>query len=513
VIIKLIPIKTKTRLSSVIQYIATDKGRIEDHKVQGVFHNVKSRELTDIQNEFEHNYNEYASKRSNGNMALHGIISLHPNESEKVDLETMDDITSTLLENAYPHALGFGTHHLSENHRHSHFIVSANDLMSKTSTRLSRQRLFEVHKGMIEYVKGKHPEIKVSIDISQWGRKLNNEKDYYMKKRNSDLILQKEALREKINEFLTYSRSSKEFYALLEFEGIKTYSRNDKVQGILFGENDQKIRLSRLGVEQEFLDLKDKLNERLEEIGNKDPYAKDEILSYALRQTDQDIIEQLQRHEAFEWLKELPLDEGRDLQNSLATDHYTYDQNDTSGNPTGIKSDFILEHENDQKLLEKEAEQDLDNEFARIMNLPVHEETKEIEKDQGSVNEWHADGNKEVEKVNKKIDVDLPTEDELAGSAERQEEVKQWEIEEFERLREIGEFDKWEQEMEFRQLENEQDLRNDLSDMNSENDVDQGDGLEDMDEDIELENDIDELDNETDNDIDADNDMDMDSEP
>jgi hypothetical protein len=402
VIIKLIPIKTKTRLSAVINYIATDKGRIEDHRKQGIFHNIKHKDLENIQNEFEHNYHEYASKRSNGNIAMHGIVSIHPTERDKIDLEKMDDITQTLLNKAYPQALSFGTHHLSENHRHSHFIVSANDFMSKTSTRLSKQRLFEVHKHMLEYVKEKYPQLKTHIDISQWGKKLNNEKDYYMKKRNPEVKLTKEELKERINEILSFSHSSKEFFALLEFEGFKTYSRNEKVQGILFGENEQKIRLSRLSIEHEQLDEIDKWNERLEELGKINPNAKESILEqYSYGQSEKGIYEQIEKYEVDEQLKTL---EGKE--ELKAVDHYTYDLNDISSSPTGMNLNEVY----DTEVETKTSEQELDEEFSRIMNLPIQSEEKEtdIQNDLNVVSD-----NSEMENDSQDLDDEIESENDI----------------------------------------------------------------------------------------------------
>ncbi len=265
-IIKLIPVKTKSRLASILNYIATDKGRIEDYKNQGLFHNVKSIQLEDLRKEFEYNYDEYAGKRSNGNIAMHIIQSVSPLDKDKMSLEIMDDITSALLNKAYPHALAFGAHHKEQSHWHTHTIVSANEFMSKTSTRLSKEKLFETHKYILNYVHEKYPELMTTIDISNWGKKLHNEKEYYMKKRNPDLKLTKEELQEKVQDIFRTCESSKQFYALLEFDGFQTYNYKDRVQGIYFGDDNKKMRFSRLGIEQEHIEAIDKQYERILEL-------------------------------------------------------------------------------------------------------------------------------------------------------------------------------------------------------------------------------------------------------
>jgi hypothetical protein len=77
-IIKILPIKTKSRIGGVLNYITKDKGRIKDYKSFGIYHNLLHSDILNIQNEFENNYNLYAKKRSNGNIALHIIkVFLH----------------------------------------------------------------------------------------------------------------------------------------------------------------------------------------------------------------------------------------------------------------------------------------------------------------------------------------------------------------------------------------------------------------------------------------------------
>lgn len=336
-IIKLVPIKTKAKLSNVINYIATDKGRIEDYKNQGVFHNVKSLELSNMRKEFEVNYDDYANKRSNGNIAMHIIQSVSPLDKDTMTIEMMDDITSNFLNMAYPKALGFGTHHKEQSHWHTHTIVSANELMSKQSTRLSKEKLFEVHKSMLDYIHEKYPELKTNIDISNWGKKMHNENDYYMKKRNPNFKLTKEEVQEKVQDIFRTCESSKQFYAVLEFDGFKTYTYKDNVYGILFGEDEKKLRFSRIGIDQEQIAELDKQYERLQELEKLNPGNK-----------------------------------------TMTLDHYTYDLNDMRGNPDGQDPD----NKTDEEIELEEAI--LNAEFAEIMNYAIEEQevikTGEIEK-------------------------------------------------------------------------------------------------------------------------------------
>lgn len=267
-IIKILPIKTLGGIARLAEYIAIDKGNIKDYRNQGVFHNVLSTSLKKIVWEFRNNYQIFARKRSNGNKAIHIILSMSPLDYDKMTVEKMDDIVQTYLEKAYPHALAFGSHHQHEKHFHSHIMVSPNELMSKTSTRLSKQDLRAIHLEMLGYIRENHPELSTDIDKENWGRKLHSEKAYYKEKRNPNLKLTRAELSEKVQELFRQSESSQQFFNLLKEQGYTTYNLKDKVQGVFWndGTSEKKMRFARLGIEKEkFLEL-DKQADRLKEL-------------------------------------------------------------------------------------------------------------------------------------------------------------------------------------------------------------------------------------------------------
>lgn len=265
-IIKAIGVKTNTSVKNVLNYIASDKGRIENYLNQGVFHNLNNTDLEAISHEFIVNYDDYARKRSDGNRALHIMLSVSPLDRNKMSIEIMDDIVHQYLTTAYPSALAFGTHHKSQSHWHSHLLVSANELMSQKGTRLSKQRLKEVHMTMIEFLKEKYPELTIGIDTRNWGKKLHNEREYYQKKRNPGIKLTKDELSQKVQDIFRTSSNSQEFYHNLQSEGFETYNYNDRVQGVYWGGENKKMRFSRLGVEFKKIEELDVQSERLEEI-------------------------------------------------------------------------------------------------------------------------------------------------------------------------------------------------------------------------------------------------------
>ncbi len=265
-IIKAVGVKTNTSVKNVLTYIATDKGRIENYLNEGVFHNLNSTDLEDISHEFITNYDNYARKRSNGNKALHIMLSVNPLDRDRMNIDIMDDIVNHYLKTAYPSALAFGTHHKSHSHWHSHLLVSANELMSERGTRLSKQQLKEVHMQMIDFLKEKHPELTIGIDTQNWGRKLHSEREYYQKRRNPGIRLIKNELSQKVQDIFKVSSSSEEFYHNLTSEGFETYNFKDKVQGVYWATGNKKMRFSRLGLDFERIKELDVQDERLQEL-------------------------------------------------------------------------------------------------------------------------------------------------------------------------------------------------------------------------------------------------------
>lgn len=265
-IIKILPIKSKARLAGAIRYISTDKGRIKDYKPQSILHNLLNADIIDIQKEFETNYTTYAKTRSNGNVALHIIQSFSPLDKGKMTPEIMFDLAEALLKTGYEKALAFGVIHSQDNHQHNHFIVSGNEFMSEKSTRLSKSELYHLEKSMLDYMRDNYPELNITYDINNWGKKLNNEKEYYQTKRNPEIRLSKEYLKEKIQNIFRSSESSRHFYKKLKEEGFNTYNYKDSPFGINYGTDGRKIRFSRLGIEIDQIKSLDRQCQRLQEL-------------------------------------------------------------------------------------------------------------------------------------------------------------------------------------------------------------------------------------------------------
>lgn len=264
-IIKIIPLKSGKSVGRVVNYIATDKGRIKDHIKHGIFHNIRSLYSESIAKEFKENYEVYAKKRSNGNKALHIILSASPVDRGKLSTEIMRKLTEDYINRAYPNVLAFAEIHESEKHLHAHLIVSSNEVASSKSTRLSKKDLREIHQYMIENIRSYDKTLSKEIDMSKWGARLGSEKEYYQRKRHPDKVLNNDLLQEKVKNIFRLSQSSETFFKELQKQGFTTYQYRDRVNGILT-EDNKKIRFSRLGIKSDLIKELDKQNTRLREL-------------------------------------------------------------------------------------------------------------------------------------------------------------------------------------------------------------------------------------------------------
>lgn len=263
--IRSVKASSKGAIQRLLEYISTDKGHITDYTRQMLTSNLYSTDLDSIQQEFTHNYDTYARKRKDGNIAHHVILSASPLDRDKLSVHSMDTIASEYLRKAYPEALAFGCHHVDQKHFHTHILVSGNNLLSPKATRQSKAQLRENHLHLLGFIKENHPELTIGIDQGKWGRSENDERTYYAKQRSAE-PLDKDTLREHIQDIFRMSENTNHFYSQLQSEGFVTYQREGKPFGIHYGTDNRKMRFSRLGLSSDHFLALDKQYHRLQEL-------------------------------------------------------------------------------------------------------------------------------------------------------------------------------------------------------------------------------------------------------
>jgi hypothetical protein len=178
--------------------------------------------------------------------------------------EIMDDLMREYL-TMFPRAMAYGMQH-TEDKWHGHLVISGNDLYSKTSTRQSKEQLYQTHVHMLEHMQENCPQLEIGIDLRNYGKRLHSEKAYYKEKRNPDLTLTRDELSKTVLGLFKLSENTKDFQHRLEDFGLKTYDHKGHLQGVHWGNENKKMRFSRLGISKELFQELNVQNDRLKEL-------------------------------------------------------------------------------------------------------------------------------------------------------------------------------------------------------------------------------------------------------
>lgn len=266
-IVKVIGRKGFSAIEKSIRYVCSDHGNIADHREVSLYHNCRDTDVEGLVTEFENHYDRYAVKRKGRNSLQHIILSYSPADREKMDLDMMDDLARTYIQQAIPHSKSFAVHHTSKDvgHLHTHIVCAANQYRDRKAVWFSKKELMENLRFMQQYQLGRYPELEQSqVNMKCYGQKLHSEPAYYKKKRNN-IELEIERLEHVVKHLFRTSASSQDFLSKLNEKGLMTYQYRNKTNGVLLG-NGRKIRFNRLGVSRSDIKSLDKQDRRLKEL-------------------------------------------------------------------------------------------------------------------------------------------------------------------------------------------------------------------------------------------------------
>lgn len=264
-----------------ITYGMEDKGRADENSLS-IFHNLTSYEIEDIVNEFIEN-DKLRKFRKNGIALNEYILSWHPKDTPKITPEIIRDMTEKFLDFRQEKGIAFGKIHYSDQHKHCHVYISANQIGSSKSTS-QRKAPFEKLKYDLElYSLRRYPEIKhsfVKIKKRERERLLEREKpltekELQMKKRLGKKPTKKQLLKDQLQELLEKAQTITQFYELTEAQGLELYTYKNHINGFYCKEHNLKIRFSSLGFSKEKIQEILKERERRLEILNKNQAEKE----------------------------------------------------------------------------------------------------------------------------------------------------------------------------------------------------------------------------------------------
>jgi len=260
----------------MVRYLMDDKGRADENS-WSFFHNLTAGfEEQDIVQELMAN-DVFRKKRKNGIALQHLILSFHELDSEKIDPLILQDLTQKFLELYAPKSVAFARVHTGEKHWHVHVLVSANELGSSRSTRVSKQEFARIQRELEVYQLEKYPFLNNSIvklrpERDQKIRKKSDhpekplsEQELRMKDRLGKQPTQKEGMKAQLKAFLQQADSTQAFYDLLEQHGFELYTYREKIRG--FFKDGKKFRFRTIGVTEEMIqELATERDKRLSEL-------------------------------------------------------------------------------------------------------------------------------------------------------------------------------------------------------------------------------------------------------
>ena len=247
-------------IGKLVNYILTDKGRIKDPNDSfTIFHNFQHTDEDLVTREFREN-DQFRTKRKRGVVMYHEVLSFHPNDTEKLTADILEDLSQKYIEIRGQNALVLAKPHLENQNVHIHFAFSGTELKSSKTLRMNNAEFARNRKAIEQYQVEKYPHLDASLvylnkkelavlnqkDRDKHGRQ---EKEYQLKKRGK--LADKDQLKIKVREAYHQANNLLAFYRNLEQQNLSIYERRGRKTGILFGK--RKFRFSTLGIDKAML--------------------------------------------------------------------------------------------------------------------------------------------------------------------------------------------------------------------------------------------------------------------
>lgn len=255
----------------LIDYIMSDKGRVDKDKTFTIYHNLRSTNKDEIIREFQEN-DAYRKRRKRGVVLYHEMLSFsNKDRAGASNLDVLEDISNQFIKLRGPNALCLVKPHIENSNIHIHFCFSGTEYKNSKTLRLNHQQFRDVRLSMEKYQQ-KYPQLSNSICyLNNWqkNRFMDHEK---MKTKDSEFQLKKRTKKptdkEKVSEILLdcyrQSESKEDFFKRIIDSGIELYKFRNKINGIKY--DNRKFRFKLLNITEKQISLLERNYNRLEEL-------------------------------------------------------------------------------------------------------------------------------------------------------------------------------------------------------------------------------------------------------
>ena len=203
-------------------------------------------------------------KRKRGNYLYHEILSFKREDGVDVEMyrQRVVDICDQYFATRATHLLGFAKMHVEKHHIHMHMMLSANEMGSSQRYRLSKPQFREIQNQIEQYVLEQYPELQQKAGYTRSEHELVwSDKEYQVKERTQKPS-QKDKHKALLKEIFSSSQSHEQVVQLFSEHGISLYQRGQHTVVVL---SERKYRLKSLGIEQEYQDMVNRLQNQTRE--------------------------------------------------------------------------------------------------------------------------------------------------------------------------------------------------------------------------------------------------------
>lgn len=230
-------IKNLTRKSpsylQLLWYVANSPDRLIEKGKEAweIRHNLgNSKTLEDMAKHFRENDKLRANRK--GGIALHhSILSWSNLDQDKVTPDMVRDMVKHYIGLRNDRAIYYAVIHQAD-HPHVHLVSSNSEIITGKSLRISRTDFQSLKTQMEQYQRTRYPQLECSqVNHKQRAGKSQSRNEYSLKARTTDT--EKSRIAKQVNAALQRAASTDTLITLLEKENLPTYTRGNKLYGVI----------------------------------------------------------------------------------------------------------------------------------------------------------------------------------------------------------------------------------------------------------------------------------------
>jgi hypothetical protein len=233
-------------------FVKEQKGGIS--KTEGFIlkHNITGTNVSQWAKSFELNEAARLIKRSNSVKLYHEVMSISNLDAGKISPSILHDLASKYIELRNPNAMCIAVPHFDKAHIHIHFCFSGTEIETGKSLRISKADFAQFKKELQSYQMERYPALSNSVVAhgkKQEKKDKVKDREYQLKKRTKEAS-ERDRIKQAVDTSYAKSLSKADFMHRLSQQGLQTYSRSGRMQGIEFG---YKYRFGSLGFDEKKL--------------------------------------------------------------------------------------------------------------------------------------------------------------------------------------------------------------------------------------------------------------------